>query len=528
MRFDDRLATLLTLPVAGPHSRAVRWRQLVELAARMSEARIEDSAVLVAALAVIRSERPAISVRVRSAAARAVAGRDLDEDMLALFAEDELVVAAPVLAAAQPHPDVRRRLHDRSSGDTRRFLATLWRDVLDASSEDGGSADMQGDAAAGDPGERDAGRRLGDVVEQLKAARDLLGAAQGRSDETPPPPRPDAPPPAPAPLAGERVDREAVRAFTFETDPSGQIDWVEGAPRASLVGLSLGAIDPLAPAIARRDEIDDADVALAVLPGRWAVSGQPQYDERSGRFEGYRGRATRSDDAGAATNARRPRTGDFPADPASLRELAHEIKTPLNAIIGFAEIIDGQYLGPAHRRYRERAAEIVAQAQILLEAIKDLDFAARLQSGDHQAPEMLRALLGDMRSELEKEAARRDVTLAIAVDDHDDSCLTDGVFARRLIARLVAALHDAAAGERIALDATTSDGFCHVILDLPASLRGREAEQLFDPAMVVEQGARQLLGIGFSLRLVRGLARVGGGDLVAKGGRLDLSFPRSR
>ena len=47
------------------------------------------------------------------------------------------------------------------------------------------------------------------------------------------------------------------------------------------------------------------------------------------------------------------------ADPDSLRELVHEIKTPLNAIIGFAEIIDGQYLGPADRRYRERAGEIV-------------------------------------------------------------------------------------------------------------------------------------------------------------------------
>ena len=49
-------------------------------------------------------------------------------------------------------------------------------------------------------------------------------------------------------------------------------------------------------------------------------------------------------------------------------------------IRGFAEIIDGQYFGPAHSRYRERAAEIVANARSLLEAAEDLDFAARLQS----------------------------------------------------------------------------------------------------------------------------------------------------
>ena len=67
-------------------------------------------------------------------------------------------------------------------------------------------------------------------------------------------------------------------------------------------------------------------------------------------------------------------------DPDSLRELVHEIKTPLNAIIGFAEIIEGQYLGPADRGYRDRAAEIVRQARLLLAAIDDLDFAAKVHS----------------------------------------------------------------------------------------------------------------------------------------------------
>src|SRR5437763_13334978 len=74
-------------------------------------------------------------------------------------------------------------------------------------------------------------------------------------------------------------------------------------------------------------------------------------------------------------------------DQDSLRELVHEIKTPLNAIIGFAEIIDGQYLGPADRRYRERAGEIVAQARLLVSAIDDLDFAARTHSAADGAPQ---------------------------------------------------------------------------------------------------------------------------------------------
>ena len=80
----------------------------------------------------------------------------------------------------------------------------------------------------------------------------------------------------------------------------------------------------------------------------------PAFEPADGRFAGYRGVALR-ETAGRAGRARSD-ARSLLADPDSLRELVHEIKTPLNAIIGFAEIIEGQYLGPADRRYRERAA----------------------------------------------------------------------------------------------------------------------------------------------------------------------------
>ena len=88
----------------------------------------------------------------------------------------------------------------------------------------------------------------------------------------------------------------------------------------------------------------------------------PAFEPADGRFAGYRGIAP----AGTCRRGAGATAAPLSADPDSLRELVHEIKTPLNAIIGFAEIIDGQFLGPADRHYRERAAEIVGQARMLL------------------------------------------------------------------------------------------------------------------------------------------------------------------
>ena len=167
----------------------------------------------------------------------------------------------------------------------------------------------------------------------------------------------------------------------------GQIAWVDGAPRGALIGRSLpgeeGADRRLVRAFADRLPFDGAPLTLPApaLEGEWRLSGIPAFSPVDGRFLGYRGIAPARQDEEDEPLAPQPAQSPLASDAETLRETIHEIKTPLNAIIGFAEIIDGQYLGPAHRSYRHRAAEIVAQARILLAAIEDLDFAARLQTG---------------------------------------------------------------------------------------------------------------------------------------------------
>ena len=67
---------------------------------------------------------------------------------------------------------------------------------------------------------------------------------------------------------------------------------------------------------------------------------------------------------------------------------------------------------------------------------------------------------------------------------------------------------------------------CALTVTRPVAIEDVSEEQLFDPAFVLRPDDK--LGIGFGLRLVRGLARIGGGDLTVDSARLVLLLPAIR
>ena len=537
VRFDDRLATLLTLPVAGVHDRAIRWRQLVELAARAGR-EDETGAPFIAAVAVIRADAPRIARDIRSAAARSIAGRALALPLLEVFAEDELAVAAPVFAGRRLGKIQLNRLLEVADPEVRAFLVTL------------NPGQMEGEEERG----------LGDIVARLERktsvpetepapeaplptewpvekdvppeASDTVPA--GRESEQAPDPEP-APQHDPLPPLPEGVIR-------WESNASGEIGWVEGIARGALIGLSIA--DPndagmLATAFADREAFSKVALNVAPIDQEFLFSGTPAFDTATGRFLGYRGEARLApSDAEIHDLPRPPAIEGKQRPPAttrnveSLRELVHEIKTPLNAIIGFAEIIDGQYLGPAHRGYRERAAEIVAQARILLGAIEDLDFAAREQAErarrgqDTQPDADVPAIIAKVAEGLHPIANRKGVRIVADFKDGDHHCRIDPGLAERLIRRLFGSLLETLdEGETLYIEGAKAGSHCQLKLARPAALKGLSAQRLLDPSLSLSGQGPTLLGFGFSLRLVRGLVRIAGGEISIENDRIIVHLP---
>jgi signal transduction histidine kinase len=354
-------------------------------------------------------------------------------------------------------------------------------------------------------------------------------------------------PAIPLPATGPEVrpelfalDHAPAESFRFETDAAGVVRWIEGAARAPLIGLSLdlaalpagSQVDGVAAGAFRR-RASFANARLVVeghsdAAGQWRISGIPVFDRASGRFTGYRGTARRPRADEMAESAREGRN---PASDA-LRQLVHELRTPANAIAGFAEMIESQLLGPVPQPYRVHAAAIRNQTHDLLGAIDDIDMAARIESDalDLRPGDVpVAPLLARVGEDLAPLARLRGATLAIDPGADGIAIAGDDRAVERLIARLMATLVSSGSpDERIAV-AARGEGDRTVLLsfDRPRALGAYAEEKLLtiDAEVESEREGAPLLGTGFALRLARNLAMELGGTLTIGEDRLTLRLP---
>jgi signal transduction histidine kinase len=554
LRFDDSLSTVLAADTSTAFGAQSAWRQLVDLIGR---GRVQELAPALERLAELRERVP---VEVRAASARALALATPPVELVALLAGDEHAVAAPVLRTATlsaadwlsllPRLDPRARAVLRHRRDLpaevarglESFGATDF--VLGHHSVEPIAAAQPEAAPDPEPAIPDApldatpfiavgeaARALPVVAEALKQGgepaprfeiADLMARIDAYQRTRPAPPvvspAPDAPP-------------ERIR---FQTDAAGVIRWVDAPARGALVGVSLARVGPqgmveldavAGGALRRRSAFRDARLQIggaSSIAGSWRVAGEPSYDPATGRFEGMTG------------VARRPRPDETAAAGASasdqLRQLLHELRTPANAIAGFAELIGSELLGPVAPVYRERAGAIQRQATDLIGAIEDLDTAARLEGralelrpGRIDMAELVRRAAGELQALAADRGASLTLDLTSAPAHADDRA------AQRLVSRLLATLVAAAQpGERLRIQVSPKTRTARLSITRPRALGAATGEALLAIDENGDSPEGALLGTGFALRLARNLAAELGGRLQIEEDRLVLRLPAAQ
>lgn len=567
MRYDDRLATVLRLVPAGPSVARIQLRQLIDLLGTMpAEARGDVVDAAYGRLTQLASSMPAPDRarllaqpghRLRSprlmatlcamepaVAAAAIRAADLDEhqwlDLIpalpiaargflrdkpdlppkarALLARlgiggrglPQPTAPIPVVTAA-PEPTDELLLCELAPPETVLPELALPEPVLP---EPALCADLPEQARTEPaPPSVPAADSIGAIVRRIEAFRRARKAV----------PPSDAPR---LPLDGDVTPASPIRLFDFTSDAEGRLIWAEGGVAPMVVGHLLASDPALALAIRQHQPFHALPLTLEgaeAVAGRWQVDGVPRFDALSGRFVGHIGRMRRA----AQDNA--------PADDADshgdrLRQVLHELRTPVNAIQGFAEIIQQQLFGPTPHEYRALAAAIAADSARMLAGFEELERFARLDSsamelasGQCDLAECVTAAL----ARLGPQAQARGVDLTLDAPAHAPIALPV-IEAERLIWRLLATLFNhAATGEALAMTLTCQSGLARLTIPLPAALATLDDTTLFHSGTGGDgTGPRAgMFGTGFALRLAGAEARSAGGRMDRAGSLLHIALP---
>jgi signal transduction histidine kinase len=545
MHFDDRIATVLRQPVTGEAIARIQYRQLVDLLGiRPSEANGPQIDAAYLRLSELSSSIPAAE---RAATLEQPELRLRSPRLVAHLAEDDaVVVSSTAIARARLGDDQWLDLIPALPVRARGFLR-FRRDL--APEVDGLLARL---------GIHDRGLPAADIPQTPPVLPQIQPAAPPRptSVAAPHPPieasegiaaivrrieefrrtRQPNEDGAPAQAASAAGPLRLFRAFDFATDADAHIVWAEPGIAPMAVGLNLSVQQPaahlqsassLAVALRHRQPIRGAAIDIAGAPaisGEWQVDAAPRFDPQGGSFIGYIGRMRRPVAAIAA--AVKP-AGDG-AD--RMRQILHELRTPVNAIQGFAEVIQQQLFGPTPHEYRALAASIAGDSARMLAGFEELERLVKLDGGslDIEAGESdLAVVIGAIVVQLEAYTRPRRSGFSIETDTASLPVPLQRGEAERLIWRILATLAGAAApNELLRLKLRQREDVARMTVRLPASLAGREEEELYHAGISQPQAlAVGMFGAGFALRLAATEARAAKGMLEFKSDRIRLSLP---
>ncbi|MEM7690125.1 MAG: histidine kinase dimerization/phospho-acceptor domain-containing protein [Pseudomonadota bacterium] len=339
-----------------------------------------------------------------------------------------------------------------------------------------------------------------------------------------------------------------AHSFGFCADAAGRIDWAEASVASMVIGTKLIAPHALGEdstnvalerAFFQRQPMVDLPTELAGAPaiaGEWSVDAQPRFT-REGHFSGYVGRFCRLPEDDEDENDEAAQEAD------RIRQLLHELRTPVTAVQGYAEVIQQQLFGPAPHEYRALAAAIAADAARILAGFEELDRLARLEIGAltmEPGEADLAAIVQQTQRQLTQVLSPRMASLSVEIPAGDrGSVKGDGETAQGLaipldpqeaellIWRLMATLGGACdAGEALTSSLEACEEDVRLSCDLPRQLL-IEPDIFATEAKPAETAINAgVFGAGFALRLARAEARAIGGNLTRYEDRLVLTLPR--
>lgn len=210
-----------------------------------------------------------------------------------------------------------------------------------------------------------------------------------------------------------------------------------------------------------------------------------------------------------------------------LSTAGHKLKTPLNVIRGYAEMLRDGVLGPVEGEQAEVLEEMEGQAMVLARQVDRLMELARAESGAMRivpepvnVPDMLR----DLADIFEPQARQKRIELVVRRDDGapPEILVDPDRFRDEVLGNLLSnALKFTGRGGRVGVRARARNGGAvFEVRDTGRGIPAEELELVFEKYHQVDAEARSM-GTGLGLAIAREVVRAHDGEIWAESGEAE-------
>ena len=218
-----------------------------------------------------------------------------------------------------------------------------------------------------------------------------------------------------------------------------------------------------------------------------------------------------------------------------LAMISHELRTPLNAVIGFSDMIKGEFFGPiGNAKYREYAEEIRGSGQFLLRLIDDILDISKIGDELHLGAVTLRSLCVAAAGETAPGDANGESRVIVDILPDTLQVNADHRLLRQAVQKLLEnAVKFSPSDGRIRIEgrALPEGGVRLRIQDWGVGIPAHKLALVAEPFVQADDSyARRYDGIGLGLTLVRQIAELHGAQLQIEseenvGTTVDMIFP---
>jgi signal transduction histidine kinase len=200
-----------------------------------------------------------------------------------------------------------------------------------------------------------------------------------------------------------------------------------------------------------------------------------------------------------------------------LANVSYELRTPLNTIIGFSEILTHKYFGELNQRQMEYGQGIIEASQRLLSLIDDILDLATIEAGflELNLTEVSVAkLIEGVHGMLTPWARTQDIIFEVDVPTRIGSLIGDERRLRQAMFNVASnAIHYTPPGGRVKVAARREEGeLLFIVSDTGVGIPESEQARMFEPFWRPGRGGRQT-GAGLGLSLVKSIVQLHGGHV---------------